>query len=245
MVDENDGAEQDPAIQARGLMRSSIQVALGTLAADSGEPYASLALCACDYDATPLLLLSTLAVHTNNIAADPRVSLLFDGTGDLPLPLTGKRVSVQGQACKSELPRHRARYLAQHPKTGMFAGFADFGIYEIKVTRAHLVAGFGKAGWLSAEELLLRDSLTRDDGAWETVLLTRLNRDRQAEIDAIAQQHGGAGEGWSITGFDGEGCALTRGSTRLRLDFRHRAAAPEALEDSFFGLLEPPGPANG
>lgn len=245
MAGENGDGEADPVIQARGLMRSSTQVALGTLDADSGEPYASLALCACDYDATPLLLLSELAVHTQNITADPRVSLLFDGTGDLPLALTGKRLSVQGKAQKSELPRHRARYLARHPKTGMFAGFADFAIYEIKVTRAHLVAGFGKAGWLAADELLLHDSLARDDGAWEAPLLAKLNGDRSADIDAIAHRHDGEGAGWNIAGLDGEGCDLIRGSARLRLDFRQRAAAPEALEESFFALQGPPDGAAG
>ena len=88
-------------------------------------------------------------------------------------------------------------------------------------------------------------ALTRDESAWEPPLLTRINRDRQGEIDAIAQRHGGEGEGWSIAGFDGEGCGLIRGSARLRLEFSARAAAPADLEECFSGLLEAPGAATG
>jgi putative heme iron utilization protein len=39
-------------------------------------------LLACDHDAAPLLLMSDLAEHARNIAADNRVALLVDGTAD-------------------------------------------------------------------------------------------------------------------------------------------------------------------
>ena len=55
-------------------------------------PYASLVLVAVDHDLAPILLLSDLAEHTKAIAADGRVSLLFDGTAGLDQPLTGPRV---------------------------------------------------------------------------------------------------------------------------------------------------------
>ena len=53
-------------------------------------------LVAVDHDLSPILLLSDLAEHSKAIAADPRVSLLFDGTAGLAQPLTGSRVIAVG-----------------------------------------------------------------------------------------------------------------------------------------------------
>ena len=102
-----------PGAIARGVMRAVDRATLATNVRgdqpEAGAPYASLVLAALDHDASPLLLISTLADHTRNLAADPRVSLLFDGTIGLDEPLTGPRVSVQGRAARSDDPRHRAR----------------------------------------------------------------------------------------------------------------------------------------
>ena len=61
-------------------------------------PYASLVLVAVGHDLAPVMLLSDLAEHARAIAADSRVSLLFDGTAGLDQPLTGPRVSLLGRA---------------------------------------------------------------------------------------------------------------------------------------------------
>ena len=71
----------------RGLMRGLPRAALGTLEAEGGAPYVSLVMVALDHDASPLLLLSDLADHTRNLKADPRASLLFDGTAGQAVPL--------------------------------------------------------------------------------------------------------------------------------------------------------------
>ncbi len=72
---------------ARRLIRGRDRAALATSLA--GWPYASLVVTACDSDASPLLLLSDLAQHTRNLVADPRVSLLFEDTGEHADPLAG------------------------------------------------------------------------------------------------------------------------------------------------------------
>ncbi|MFO0294160.1 MAG: pyridoxamine 5'-phosphate oxidase family protein [Rhodospirillales bacterium] len=90
------GGTPVPGDIARGLIRAADRATLATLGAAggpaAGEPYASLVLVACLHDATPVLLISRLADHTRNIAAEPRVSLLFDGTSGLDEPRTGARV---------------------------------------------------------------------------------------------------------------------------------------------------------
>src|SRR5881227_3619184 len=82
---------------ARSLLRRSRQGALATLMPGSGDPYCSLVNVASTYDGSPILLISRLALHTQNIVRDSRVSLMLDerAEGD---PLEGSRIMLMGRA---------------------------------------------------------------------------------------------------------------------------------------------------
>src|SRR3954471_8574387 len=100
----------DPKAATKKLLREGRSGALATLLPGSGDPYCSLVNVATAIDGSPLLLISTLAIHTKNILADPRVSLMIDERkeGD---PLQGARVMLMGSAAVSEDPDVRRRYL--------------------------------------------------------------------------------------------------------------------------------------
>jgi len=207
-------------------MRGPDFAALATNAAgEAGWPYASLVMVACDHDGTPILLMSDLAEHARNIAGDPRVSLLFDGTqsgggrsGDAPLD--APRVSVMGRAARSNEPRHRARYLARNPTAERFADFGDFHIYALEVTRAHLVQGFGKVRWMQAGALLFDTVKTEALIDAEADIVEHMNTDHADAVDLYAGVLlGRAGSGWRMTGIDPEGCDLRRETGVARLDF--------------------------
>ncbi|HEY4031541.1 MAG TPA: pyridoxamine 5'-phosphate oxidase family protein [Caulobacteraceae bacterium] len=135
----------------RDLMRAQTTASLGT--SMDGAPYVSLVLVAFDADGSPLLLLSRLAQHTRNLLADPRCSLLFDGTAGFEDPLTGPRLTVIGSAAVCSDPEARERYVERHPSAEVYAGFSDFDFYRVTIARGHLVAGFGKIRWVEAAEL--------------------------------------------------------------------------------------------
>ncbi|MFL7903851.1 HugZ family protein [Azospirillum argentinense] len=204
-----------------------------------GWPYPSLVQVAFDLDGTPLLLLSTLADHTKNIARDPRVGLLFDGTAGLAEPLSGPRLSVLGRAERSEEPRHRARFLARHPGAALYAGFADFSVYAVSVERAHLVAGFGRVRWLDRADLLLPGvpaALAEAEGA----ILGHMNADH---VDALrlyatvlAGRSAEGAEPWAMTGIDPDGCDLRRSGEMARVDFDHSVENPEDARVTLAGL---------
>src|SRR6516164_5291915 len=120
-----------PAVLGRLLARGCTRAALATSL--NGAPYASLVLITVDLDASPLLLLSDLAQHSRNIAFDPRVSLLFDDTAQLPDPLSGPRLTVLGWAQSAADPRLAARFAAHCPESRAYAGFADFRLYRVAV----------------------------------------------------------------------------------------------------------------
>src|SRR5882724_7988293 len=148
--------QEDMSRTVRDLVRGLDRAALATALPGEGGgwPYASLVLVAVDHDLSPILLLSDLAEHAKAIAADDRVSLLFDGTYGLDQPLTGPRVSLVGRAARTEDSRLGQRFLARHPDAEMYAGFKDFHFYRVAVERAHMVAGFGNIRWLTAAELM-------------------------------------------------------------------------------------------
>ena len=146
-------ADFDPKAAAKTLMREARSGALGTLMPGSGDPYCSLVNVATATDGAPLLLISRLALHTKNILADARVSLMLDERkeGD---PLQGARVMLMGTAVKTESADAARRYLAYQPEAEMFAGFGDFAFYEVKLKGAHLVAGFGRIVDLKPDDVL-------------------------------------------------------------------------------------------
>src|SRR5580698_5034322 len=115
----------DPGKQARLLLRRSRQGALATLMAGSGDPYCSLVNVASHADGSPILLISRLALHTRNILADARVSLMLDERvpGD---PLEGSRIMLAGRAGEAsgeQAAVWRRRYLNAHPSAEAFVNF--------------------------------------------------------------------------------------------------------------------------
>lgn len=142
------------ADEARELLRAARTGTLATLLPD-GAPYASLVTLAAGADGAPLFLLSRLALHTRNLARDPRASLLLRSeAGPGEDALAGTRVSLIGRiAASADEPGDREHFLAAHPEAAAYAGFADFSLYAMTVERAHLIAGFGRIVDIPGTEL--------------------------------------------------------------------------------------------
>jgi putative heme iron utilization protein len=211
---------EDMSRGVRDLVRGLDRAALGTvLPVDGGTwPYASLVLAAVDHDLSPILLLSDLAEHTKAIAADDRVSLLFDGTHGLDQPLTGPRVTLVGRAARTDDARLARRFLARHPDAEMYAGFKDFHFYRVAIERAHLVAGFGKIRWLSAAELNAAPASGLADA--EPGIVSHMNEDHADAVQLYARKLLGlGGSDWRMTGIDAEGIDLRRSGQVARLAF--------------------------
>jgi heme iron utilization protein len=147
------GAADNPAAVAKALLRAACTASLATIDRDGGGPFASLVLVATDDHGAPILLLSDLAEHSRNIAADDRVSLLIDGTAGHDDPLTGPRLTLLGRAERRDHGHLREVYLARHASAAQYADFGDFAFYGIIVERAHLVAGFGRIDWISGADM--------------------------------------------------------------------------------------------
>ncbi len=228
----------DPVRATKTLLREARSGALATLMPADGAPYCSLVNVATEPDGSPLLLISRLAVHTKNLIADPRVSLMLDERkpGD---PLEGARIMLMGRAEVSEADSASRRYLARHPDATGFAGFADFSYYRIAVTACHLVAGFGRIVDLTPEQILTPTTDATDLLAAEEAICTHMNEDHQDALRLYATHLLGAADGdWRCAGCDPEGLELQNGRQALRLFFPQRVTTPGAVRMVLKGLAE-------
>ena len=221
---------RDPAVFGRLLARGCTRAALATSL--NGAPYASLVLFTVDLDASPLLLLSDLAQHSRNIAFEPRVSLLLDGTEGRADPLTGPRLTLLGRALPTNDPRCLGRFMSHHPASAVYAGFRDFRLFRVVVERGHLVAGFGRIEWINGGDFLFELDASAL-AAGELEILRHMNEDHS---DAIAHYARGllgrSGTGWRMTGIDPEGIDLRCDGETARLDFAAPIRTPILTPDA-------------
>jgi len=219
----------DPRAAARKLLREGRSGALATLMAGSGDPYCSLVNVATAFDGAPILLISRLALHTKNILADARVSLMLDERkeGD---PLEGARVMLMGRAEQTDDAHVRRRYLARQPEAKMFADFPDFAFYRVALTAAHLVAGFGRIVDLKPQDILVDISGADELLAAEEGAVAHMNDDHADACRLYATKLLGAPDGdWKCAGIDPEGMELQKGRLALRLPFPQRVTGPGPL----------------
>src|ERR1019366_2028244 len=146
------------AERARTLMHSGRIGSLSTLSRKQpGFPFGSLMPYALDGHGRPNFLISTMAMHTQNLQADPRASLLVtqndaDAGGD---PLGASRVTLLGNVLPlpaSEVAEARKLYLARYANSKYWVDFEDFSFYRMNAVDVYYVGGFGVMGWVSAAE---------------------------------------------------------------------------------------------
>jgi putative heme iron utilization protein len=110
---------------------------------------------ALDDRANPIFLISTMAMHTQNLLADPHSSLLVtqpDAGGD---PLGASRVTLLGNVLpvpEADVAEARKLYLARHADSKYWVDFKDFSFYRMSVVDVYYVGGFGVMGWVPASE---------------------------------------------------------------------------------------------
>ncbi len=150
--------DDDARALARGILAKALHAALATLHPATGLPHVSRIAIGQTPDGQPMTLISALALHTVALRANPAVSLLL---GDPPAkgdPLAFPRLTLTATArfIDRATPDHAAlrdHYLASHPKSKLYADFADFSFVTFEVREAALNGGFGKAYSLTPDEL--------------------------------------------------------------------------------------------
>jgi putative heme iron utilization protein len=163
---------------------------LSTIARDpEGYPYGSLVTVAFDGAGRPLLLLSRLAEHTQNLEHRPDASILLSEPLDRHAqPLALGRVTLLGP-CQLVPPadRDQARsiFLAAHPDASYYVDFTDFGFYRLDPIALRYVGGFGRMSWVDPAHYRAAepDPLAPDAAG----ILSHMNGDHADAVLAYAQ----------------------------------------------------------
>lgn len=124
-----------------------------------GAPGISRIAFGLDTAGLPVSLISALTQHTPALRLHPVCALMVGEVGAKGDPLTHPRLMVRAEAIfiapdDPARPALRAKWLTDHPKSKLYADFADFGFVRFALISALLNAGFGRAHSLSAADLM-------------------------------------------------------------------------------------------
>lgn len=224
--DPNPAPETSLAERARTLLHSS---RLGVLSTHSqkcpGHPFGSTMPYAVDGRGRPLFLISGMAMHTQNLAADPKASLFVTTPEAQADPLGAARLTVVGAAAvipEGELPEARAAYLALHENAKYYVDFKDFSFWRLETSDLYYVGGFGVMGWVEAEDFTAAapDPLA----AAAAGILSHMNADHESSMLDLARH---------LKGIAATEAAMTSVD---RLGFHLRLKTPERVRSVRIGF---------
>ena len=156
----------------------------------AGFPFGSLMPYALDAQGRPLFLISNMAMHTQNLKADPHASLFVAQSAAEDDPLGAARATLVGASVpvpQPELPDARELYLARHENSRYWVDFADFSFFRLEPVDVYYVGGFGVMGWVTAEDY----SLAAPDPLANAApgILAHMNADHEDAMRKLAHNY--------------------------------------------------------
>jgi putative heme iron utilization protein len=145
-----------------------------------------------DEHGRPIFLISTMAMHTQNIKGSPRASLLVTQPNAEGDPLGASRVTLLGNVlavAEQELAQMRKLYLERYENSKYWVDFEDFSFYRMEVVDVYYVGGFGVMGWVNASEY----GVARPDPLADamTGIIEHMNADHKDSLILLARKFAG------------------------------------------------------
>lgn len=180
----------ETADAARRLIREHFWGVLSTHSKKyPGYPFGSVVPVCPDYSGMPLILISKLAQHTQNIQETPQVSLTLVENADSGSVQTDARVTLLADAHPvpaEAVDAAAERYYRYFPDSRGYHTELDFVFYCLKPITIRYIGGFGKIHWLSPE-LLTPNPFTPEQ---ERSIVEHMNDDH-ADALALYWRHAG------------------------------------------------------
>jgi putative heme iron utilization protein len=181
------------AERARTLMHSGRIGSLSTLSRKQpGFPFGSLMPFALDAHGRPIFLISTMAMHTQNLQADSRASLFVTEPDASADPLGSSRVTLIGPVNRipeEERAAARSVYLMRYADSKYWVDFDDFSFFRMDVLDVYYVGGFGVMGWVAASEYSQAQSDPLDEHKGS--IMQHMNADHRDALVLLAKQFAG------------------------------------------------------
>ena len=233
------------AERARTLMHISPVATLCTTSQKHPNwPFGSVVAYGLDEKGNPSFLISTMAMHTKNILADPRASVFVMQPGGEHDPLGAARVTVMGKVTnvpKEQDASIRAEYLARHPNAAYWADFKDFSFFVLETIDVYYVGGFGSMDWVSAEDYAAAKVDPLADAGPGLIEYLNSHHHEALLLLARASGHSDANEA-TLTAMDRLGFHLRLKIkdrfTGIRLAFPEELQGPEDARPVFVNLVK-------
>jgi putative heme iron utilization protein len=233
------------AERARTLMHSGRMGTLSTLSRQRpGFPFGSLMPYGLDDQGRPIFLISTMAMHTQNLEADPRASLFVTEPEASGEPLGASRVTLIGSVNRipeAELVAARKVYLARYPDSKYWVDFDDFFFHRMDVLDVYYVGGFGVMGWVAALEY----SQARSDplAGRKRDIMQHMNSDHKDALILLAKRFAGIdAEEAEMTSVDRLGFHLRLktqdGVKGTRVAFSREVGDPAETREVFIEMVQ-------
>jgi putative heme iron utilization protein len=241
----NEPRTASAAEQARTILANESVATLATLT-DDGSPWASVVQYAVTADGTPVLSLSTLALHGRNLAADPRASLAVAG----PVPEghdagDSGRVSVAG---KVEVPEGEERAEAERayydavPASEVYTEFGDFTLYVLRLSTVRWVGGFGRMASTNPKQY--REAEVDPTAKTADYAVRHMNEDHADALLLMAKAFTGQIDATAATALRADrygmdlGLETPRGKTPARVEFAEPIDAADGLRPAVVELTK-------
>jgi heme iron utilization protein len=145
---------------------------------------------ALDSSGRPIFLISDMAMHTQNMKADPRCSLFIGQVAADGDALGAARATLIGTAepvLENDVADVREKYLARHENSHYWVDFADFNFFRLQPIDVYYVGGFGVMGWVEARDY----AQAKPDPLAEAApgILAHMNADHVDSMILLARSH--------------------------------------------------------
>jgi putative heme iron utilization protein len=191
--DQAPAPEPTYAERARTLIHLGRVGALSTMSRKlAGYPFGSVMPYALDDAGRPVFLISSMAMHTQNLVGDPRASLLVTQTENAD-PLGSARLTLMGEVSKlsaEEVIAIRPIYLARHETARYWVDYDDFAFYRMGIADVYFVGGFGVMGWVTAQDYIEAEADPLAEAA--PGILEHMNKDHADALLLLAKFFAGA-----------------------------------------------------
>ncbi len=233
------------AEHARTILANESVATLASLTED-GSPWASVIQYAVLGDGTPVLILSTLALHGRNVQADPRVSLAVAGpVPDGHDPGDSGRVTVAGRVEQpegEELEAAKRAYYEVSPSAELYTQFGDFTVYVVRISTVRWVGGFGRMA--STDPAAYHEAEVDPTAKGADYAVRHMNDDHADALALMARAFTGHTDATGAYALRADrygmdiGIETPRGNTHGRVEFAERVEATDGLRSAVVDLTK-------
>ena len=168
--------------EARRLFLQQSFGVLSTISLDvPGYPFGSITPYCADRQCRPVIYISRIAQHTQNILADSRVSLtVLENADSGDVQARGRLTCIaNARPLSKDEEDVSERYFRYVPQARDYAGTHDFEFFRLELVRVRFIGGFGRIYWIEPDQFISQNPFSPSQ---EARILQHMNEGHMAAL---------------------------------------------------------------